>query len=291
VKECGVEKQGVVRRAMRNPTRVVGSVCFPEADKYYERSSVDGYAFLGCARHYLGLDPSRCEGEIEQRVLGLNREYVIRRVTVPSSTTYVYSAYPCVEFYSLLNRHDRVSEILEKIESIGRYSNGMVRYCEVETHYIVPNVTALAADMYTRVGRLGSARQLVEVLRRRQTEGNWRYQDARSGEWLGREDSFHLAMMVHSLRQVQRRAQIPTGDLVNSALLTLRQMNRIKAKDRVGWNPPYLFLAVHGIDRALSRKAYWLTRLLAIRNSNFRVRAIAAWALAKFFADETWSKS
>jgi hypothetical protein len=135
--------------------------------------------------------------------------------------------------------------------------------------------------MYCHDGRFKLARELRGVLATRQRNGSWQYEDERSGEERQYEDSLHLAMMIHSFREAARLGGGDTSAMVTKAVKVLKRLNRLRAKDRVGWNWPYVAVAARGFERSLATRALWMTRVFSLRNRNFRVRAIAAWALAR----------
>lgn len=261
----------------------VEGVKLPQTNVYYERDSIDGYAFLGWARQLMGMDTSEVEEIMEEKAYGLNAKYTIRGTELPPDAIYAYSCYPTYEFYRAIGRRDRVDNIIYWLDKIGPYDNGMMKYCNTETNYIVPNVTPLTALVYLKHGQPEKCTELMKALSGQQEkDGNWRYNI--KGTLAGTEDSMHLAMMVCALREIQElNPDMDTGDMVQKAVNRLEGMNKaILQTGTVGWNPPFLAVALRGISefKDLYDRAYKKTYTHTISNTNFRVRAISAWALA-----------
>lgn len=133
---------------------MVGSVPYPYANKYFESDSADGFAFLGCARQVLGLDTDYCREAIEKRSFTLNARQRIKatNIVAPATNRYVYTLWPCVEFLHARGEHETVGKLMDIVEDIGVYGNGMVRYCSHEIDYVVPNVTSACAMLYATTG-------------------------------------------------------------------------------------------------------------------------------------------
>jgi len=264
---------------------MVGAVPYPCANRYFEADSADGFAFLGCARQVLGMDTGYCREAIGKRAFTLNAEQRIRatNIVVPATNRYVYTIWPCVEFLHAMGEHETVGELMDVVEGIGTYENGMVRYCSHEIDYVVPNVTSACAMLYAISGRADRAAPLVDILRSRQIDGNWRYEIYSTGMPCGMEDSYHLAMMIYHLRQVQAISGIRTSDLIEESMPRLQELNSASLQPgSIGWGIPMVYIASIGLDDRLSRKAlHALMGMNGLRHHNFRVRAIAAWALVK----------
>lgn len=262
--------------------KVVSSVTLPETDNYYEKTSTDGYSFLGIARSRVGLDISECIKALKGKSRGLNKPYKIMDVIVPANTNYVYTSHSWVKFMDLIGKYGLVDSAIRTIDKIGQYKDGYVRYCEAETHYTCPNVTPLAAELYSMVGRHSKARELVKVTRKHQKDGNWCY------KFHGRiihdriEDSSHVGYIIYGLRRVERLSRVETGDVIEKALKVLREYNPNGCETcRIGWNPPWVLVATYGIDDFLAKTAIKKILLETIFHSNFRVRAMGVWALTE----------
>lgn len=266
----------------------VRDVKLPATNVYYEKDSIDGYAFLGIARALMGLDTSEVESIMNEKVYGLNAPYNIQGTPLPPDTIYAYSCYPCYEFYNLKNNKTRTTDIIQWLtKRIGVYKDvGMMRYCNHETGYLVPNVTPLTALMYLKHGGddlRGKAKNLMLTMAKRQEKnGNWRYY--LNGEPGRQEDSMHVGMILCGLRGVKELMPMPELDsTISKAVAGLYEMNRgMLQTGTVGWNPPFVAVATHGLRayKDLYDRAYIKTKKQTIHNSNFRVRAISAWALA-----------
>lgn len=269
--------------------KIVSKIQFPSSNIYFEKCSSDGYAFLGYARKFLGMDYNDCLKSVIERDFSLGAVNKIRKIKLNADNRYVHSLWVCLEFLLLLQRFDIFEKFREYLDEIGQYENGMFRYCKEECHYVVPNASSAAALLYGHFGILDKSKELVDVLRKEQLDnGNWQYyilnkhEKFRIKRKFKEEDSFHLSIIIYQLRELERLYKIKTSDVVNKSLVRLLKINDFIIKDTsIGWGIPMLYLATKGIDNKLSAKA--LDRILksSINNPNFRVRAISAWALVK----------
>lgn len=260
----------------------VNDIKLPDTNIYFENSSADGFAFLGYARAKAGLGCDYLYDAVKKRNFCLNSSQTIRKVTVAADNQYVYTIWVCIEFLSLINKDDDIEDLISRVDAIGQYPNKMMRYCSTEVHYLVPNVTSAAALIYSMAAQKDKAIELVQVLRDKQKGGNWEYYDLRANKPVRFEDSYHLAMMVYHLREIKRISGIDTEDLVSKSIVCLNKMNAQELQGgSIGWGIPMLYVATKGIDDKLNKRAYNGLMSESINNTNFRVRAIAAWALAK----------
>ncbi|HOD72523.1 MAG TPA: hypothetical protein PKO27_15970 [Deltaproteobacteria bacterium] len=276
------DKGGLTLSHMKD---MVDAVPYPYANEYFESDSADGFAFFGCARQMLGLDTGYCREAVRKRGYTLNAGQLIKatNIAVPATNRYVYTIWPCVEFFHAGGDRETVRKLMDVVEEIGTYNNGMVRYCSHEIDYVVPNVTSACALLYALTDRTDRVLPLVDLLRSRQIDGNWRYEIYSTGKPCGMEDSYHLAMMIYHLRQVQTVCGIRTADIIERAMPRLHELNSAYLQaGSIGWGIPMLYIASRGLDEGLSRKAlHTLMGMKGLRHRNFRVRAITAWALAK----------
>lgn len=261
----------------------VREIAPPEGNDYHQRTSADGWAFLGYAQHRLGLDYSTSVFEMFKRHCRLNGENIINATSIvaPEDANYVYTIWTCIEFLRALRKPDSVRWLMNILEDIGMYKNGMQRYCDTEIDLEVPNVTSAAALLYAWDGQTGIASRLVDLLRARQQDGNWWYVIHSTGELYKPEDSFHLAMMIYHLREIQSSG-IQTGDLLDPALDALWTMNRLELDPgSIGWGYAMTYLAVVRLSKSFAGRAYAATLEHGLTHDNFRTRALSAWALAK----------
>lgn len=261
----------------------VREIAPPEDNSYHQRTSADGWAFLGFAQHRLGLDYSRSVYEMFKRQCRLNGENVINATstTVPEDANYVYTIWACVELLRALRKPDAMHWLVCILEDIGIYPNGMQRYCSYEIDLEVPNVTSAAALLYAWDGQTEIASRLVDMLRMRQIDGNWWYIIHSTGEKYKPEDSFHLAMMISHLRELQSSG-IQTDDLLDPALDALWTMNMLELDPgSIGWGYAMIYLAVVRLRKAFAGRAYAATLERGLIHENFRTRALSAWALTK----------
>jgi len=262
--------------------KTISLIKFPKNNNlYYERDSADGYAFLGYAKCKVGLDPFLCYEAIEMRNFSLYAEQKILNTHVPKEAKYVYTLWPCVEFL-LEYGHDQLAyNLVNTLDVIGRYDNGMMKYCSVDIEYIVPNATSAAALLYVLGNRCEETKDLVDVLRNEQIYGNWRYKIP-GGKYSRYEDPFHLAMMVYHLREIEIMSGIKTSDMVDKSIEVIKKYNRKNIyPGSIGWGIPMLYVAIKGIDKYLEHVTLSLIHKKYINNSNFRVRGYSAWALTK----------
>jgi len=61
-----------------NIDEIVNTIKYPISDIYFEKSSSDGYAFLGLARSLLKMETFDIEKKLENMAYGLNAEKTIR---------------------------------------------------------------------------------------------------------------------------------------------------------------------------------------------------------------------
>jgi len=266
---------------MNNLKNIVSSIEFPATNNYHENDSADGFAFLGYAKCKLGLSSQDCYEAIKKRNFSLNSEQTILRTRVPKDTKYVYTLWPCIEFLYEYGDIEIIRDLIDIVDDIGRHDNGMMKYCSTEIDYIVPNVTSAAALLYTYNRQIKKAIDLVSVLRDEQDKGIWRYRRA-NGKCLHPEDPFHLAMMVHHLREIEIMGSIDTFDMVEKAVKVIEKAN---AKNlyagSIGWGIPMLYIAIKDINQQLEQKALSMIYERYISNCNFRTKGYSAWALTK----------
>lgn len=269
--------------------RLINGISFPKTNAYYENDSADGFAFLGAARQMVGLDSEECRVELTKRNYTLNAERKIGATgaSVHKNTQYVYTLWSCMELFSLLKDEERINFLCDTVDKIGRYENGMVRYCTTEIRYVVPNVTSAAALMFSIKGEHDKATELIDVLEKNQCEnGNWRYEiiDEITNVHTPHkcEDSYHLAMMIYHLRGVARLSNLNANRMIDRGLSCLVEMNeKSLSPGSVGWGIPMLYLAVDGKNPELSKRAYYETIKDSISHPNFRTRALSAFCIAK----------
>lgn len=270
-------------------TKIVSGIRFPKSNIYFEKCSADGYAFFGYARKFLDMSCNDCFKKIINRNFSLGAANKIRKVKLSAENIYIYTLWTCAEFLFVLKRFDILEKFREYIDGIGQYENGMFRYCKEECYYVVPNATSAAALLYGHLGVHDKSKELIDILRSEQLyNGNWQYyilnkhEKFRIRRRFKEEDSYHLSMIIYHLRELERLYKIDTLDIVEKSLVRLSKINDFVIKTpSVGWSFPMLYLATKGIDNKLSKKALERMLGLSINNSNFRVRAISAWALVK----------
>ena len=277
--------------------KLVSEVKLPKTNIYYEKDSIDGYSYLAIARELLGLGTEYLEKIISNKSYGLCSKYNIQGTPLPSNTIYTYSCYSVFDYYYIIENIDKMSEIISLIEKkIGIYADtGLIRYCNIETNYRVPNVTPLAGLMLLKYGgRDDKVFQLLESFERQQEKnGNWRYY--LKGNPMRMEDSMHLAMIIYALREIYKITHFDCVErMINKALPCLYSMNTPNIQHgSIGWNPPFLALALRNRKKYNDMFKESLLRTInsSIKNTNFRVRAISAWALSKIYVEKHTSSN
>ncbi len=267
----------------------VEKIEFPKnKNVYFERTSIDGYAFLGITKYLLGLDFSKCKDKVDALGIGLNKRWKSRGVPLPHDEVYAYSCYPVYEFYHMIGDETGKDRVIDVMDKIGFYDSGHFRYCKTEINYIVPNVSASAALSFARHGRMDDCKKLINLLRETQNEkGNWNYYTLPENVTWGKEDSSHLSMMVIAMRDLEMEFGIKTSDMVDNAMKDLELLNTLRIQcGSIGWGASYLYLGTMGINEKLCKLAYNECKK-SIKSSNFRVRTIASWALAK--GEKLWN--
>jgi len=264
----------------------IDKIQLPKTDKYFEKSSMDGYAFYGAARINLGLDTELMKHEVSNRCFGLNKTWNRKDgILLPADEPYTYTCFPCYMFYNGLNDNTGLDKVISTLDLIGRYPSGMMRYCNTEINLEVPNVSALAAYMYSHYN-ISITYDLIRVLHNRQlSSGNWQYTglNSHTKRVMRCEDTAHLAMMVIGLRGVENITGIKTNDMVKKAQACLCSMNEPKFPIKaIDWGPPFLYVAMLGTGHPIEIRAKNRSIEL-LEHTNFRVRAIASWALSVNF--------
>ena len=148
----------------------IACIGFPYENKYFEKTSADGYAYLGFSRSKLGLDSRQCYDRVLEIGFSLGKDNKVRSVLCPADTQYLYTIWPCVEFFrencrreNILTNNDLIGA--EKIlRNIGAYDCGMYKYCDVEVNYVVPNMTSISALLYAYFNKPDDAKRSLKVL-------------------------------------------------------------------------------------------------------------------------------
>jgi len=270
--------------------RFIDKLGFPTSNLKFEKTSIDGYAFYGWARANIERNTRDIELKIENFVYGLNDVHSIRGISVPFDDPYVYSCFPAFGFYKSIGREDKMDDIIRTLDDIGRYDNGMMRYCKTEIDYLCPNVTPLAALMYKVVERDSDAEELINALRDNQCEdGNWLYISPSDGVSYGKEDSMHLCMMIYALRETG------SHDVADKAMEDVLRRNAINIQGgTIGWGFPWLALITVGVEdyKKLHSDAREKTiDMLRSKTTNFRTKAMSIWALSEIERRERIGKN
>jgi hypothetical protein len=289
-------------------TQLIDQVPFPAPGEndYYESQSTDGYAFLGAARARCGLPVDDCRRAIERLDFTLQAAKLIGDTPVTAKNYYAYTLWACMEFaIAALLGSDFWDEIYNRFKTIGLYPSGLARYCSEEINLFVPNAITAAAMIYASMDNFKVVEKLFWLLEDHQRpDGNWNYYTLdESHEILSvprQEDCYHLAMMLYQLREIGACSNLNVLPLQSGILKFLarakprcsncgKMLNSHLCPGSIGWGVPMTLVAIDGIcqDIPVLYTAYLdaLPRLSTeyLSAKNFRVRAIAAWALTKIY--------
>lgn len=259
------------------------NVAYPKTNVYYENDSCDGFAFLGAAKAIKGDNWKDCLKQVINRKYRLNGDWKIYNTSVDSTCIFTYYAWVCSEFFNEIGKS--IDTLIILIDSIGTYPSGMQRYCDRETFYEVPNVTSAAALIYARVGKFQKANTLLSILEQKQlANGNWQYwyldnnlKEEKAGV---QEDCYHIAMMLYQFQELRKFNEIRNIDKMYIKTLYLLERMALQNKmclGSIGWGIPMTYLTIKNIDD----NKYKQKTIQFLNHSNFRVRAISAWALSK----------
>jgi hypothetical protein len=269
----------------------IRNIKFPIKNDYFEKSSADGYAYLGFARARLGMDWEPCLKEVSAREFSLGQKWTITAtgVDVGVRTKYTYTIWPCVEFYreisgkkSILDKK-AIKRAEETLRSIGVYDCGMHRYCDVEINYIVPNMTSAAALMQAYFKNFAEAKELIATLEKNQLNcGNWQYKKIIKGKEVDyvKEDALHLSMMIFQLRESQKILKINLSKIINLAIKALKEMIKKGCGNFSIGSDSAIYLATKGLDQKLEHE-FRPKVIKLLDDDNFRKRAFAAFALTR----------
>tara|TARA_X000001036_G_C20623924_1_gene784293 strand:+ start:14 stop:838 length:825 start_codon:yes stop_codon:yes gene_type:complete len=271
---------------MNDHSKIIEKISFPTTDEYYERTSADGYAFLGYALNKLGLNWDACLNKMSDNNFTLNADKRVRNVNVYKHTNYTYTLSFCLDFLNSINDQETFDKLFKIFKSIGFYKNeNLYRYCDTEIYYGVPNTTSAAAWIFALSGDIENCQKCLNFLSSTQKQnGNWNYYNISNNKLkklATQEDSFHIAMMVTHLRLVQSTTGIDTSPLYLKSIKMLETHNKkILDGGSIGWGIPMLYLATKGMDTNLNRRSYEGC-LQSVSHKNFRVRSISAYCLTK----------
>tara|TARA_Y100000287_G_C14225815_1_gene358952 strand:+ start:451 stop:1305 length:855 start_codon:yes stop_codon:yes gene_type:complete len=267
----------------------IACIRFPFENKYFEKTSADGYAYLGFSRSRLGLDSIGCYEHVLDLGFSLGENNRVKSVLCPADTQYAYTVWPCIELFrencrreSVLTNND-LRRAEEVFRSIGAYDCGMHRYCDVEVNYVVPNMTSISALLYAYLNNQDDARKALKVLSDNQdSNGNWTYKKIVNGKRVRgtQEDVLHLGMMIFQLRKCEEILQIDLGSMIGPAFGCLKKIIREEIKDTSIGAASSVYLAAKGFDEELERE--FLPEVIELlSDKNFRRRAYAAFAITR----------
>jgi len=277
---------------------------YPDAsiNNYYEYSSADGFAFAGAAlamQQQSSNEVASLLEEVDKRNWRLNATIGINKVPVTINNDYVYTLWTCAEFFYILKDKQRLREVANRIDAIGRYNYpiNLVRYCSEEVNYVVPNVTSAAILVYTMVGRHGKAKKLLDIfLQQQQPNGNWQYATLvpKTGlRYTVFEDCYHLSMILYHLRAANKinpqlkiheaTTRIMTYLLKNKPRCTecRRSKNSWLCEGSIGWGIPMMFLGTYGLVDSKKHIQGLIKTTSYLNHPNFRVRSMSMWALER----------
>lgn len=260
---------------------IIENIKLPLSNEYYELDSADGYAYLGFARAKAGLEYKDFLKEINDRNYSLNAAW-----HGDKHTKYIYTIWTCIEFLREAGEENVIKELMNIVDSIGVYPDGSMRYCSHEIYYQVPNITSAAALLYAYNNEYEKCQKLVNILREREEDGNWKYiklnEDFSIKAITVLEDAYHLGMIIYHLKKIEKVSGIITSDLVLKSVKALKDKNYTgDGQGKIGWGPPMIYLSFLDLEEKESKVFLEKTLKESIQHSNFRTRAIAAFALAE----------
>lgn len=261
--------------------KIINGIKLPDTDNYYEKTSADGFAFLGAAKANLGIEYQNYLKEIADRNYCLNAAWYGDK-----HTQYTYTLWTCIEFLRRAEDLSTLEEMYKRIDQIGSYPDGYMKYCSIEIKYRVPNMTSIAALVSAYRGDTKSVKKYLKVLEKNQVNGNWKYckldETLIAGNETVFEDAHHLALMIYQLRKLESEFGIKTKHIYLPAIDAIQNKNYAgNGKGKIGWAYPTIYLAVSGVNKELEEEYLKLTLKESINHSNFRTRAIAAFCLSE----------
>ena len=282
---------------MNDIRKIVEQVKLPKTNMYYEKDSADGYAFLGYARAKLGLDYEFCYEAAKERKFTLGAAQKIRGFSVTGKNMYTYTIWACIDFLNYTHKKEDINQLMKVVDRIGNYPFGAFRYSTEEFYLMVPNVTTAAVLMYSMGKQEEKALELLDVMEKtQQKDGNWYYKEINeylSVKRLGKkEDCYHMAMIICQLIDAKEYLCSPAIDpIIERAVGFLKQsgdrchlcngLDGWLCPGTVGWGVPMLYRAIRRFDEGLREITLEKTKAYCIGHSNFRTRAISAWALTR----------
>lgn len=279
---------------------LIQKVALPQTDVFYEKSSADGYALLGCAFAKSGLNYSPFIKDIESRNYTLNAAQKINatKTQCTKDNIYIYTNWACATFLNEIGAD--TSLFYRNAKDMGCYLNGFHKYCLEEINYVVPNGTTAALFIYNLHKDTNSCKNLLQTLKSNQIQGNWKYDipTEQFPKGMKFEDNMHLGLILYQLWQV--REHYFDEEMINKALRLYVDPKRWIPKDRsdnpyfygtIGWGVPVSFLIFHvyggrieeimGKEKYETRYNYFKNETITmLAHKNFRVRAYCAFALS-----------
>jgi hypothetical protein len=260
---------------------IISKIKHPFDNKYYENDSADGFAFLGCAKVIVGLGHEQYLKEIKDRDYCLNAAWHGEK-----DTQYTYTLWCCIEYLIEAEQKSVLKDLYQRLDNIGIYPDGYMRYCSEEINYRVPNVTSASALISVYREDFESAEKFVKLLRDDQVDGNWKYckldNTLIGGKDTVIEDAYHLAMMIYHLKKIESNSSIITRDITEKAILAIKNKNYAgNGKGKIDLAASMIYLASIGFDSDIESEYLKKTLECSVNHSNFRTRAMAAFCLAK----------
>lgn len=266
---------------------IVSRIQDPRRNEYFEKTSVDGPAFLCAAEVLLSIDTTRQLDVFTQSAIGLRAPYEIKGTKLGANATYLYSAWSmwlcslaCADMGGLpeadLIQRAKIKKALEPLNVYtSGYAKGAVAYSIPDCHYLVPNVQAMAVHM--DINREGC----LDWLNNNCVNGSWEYATLNNPKeprkW---EDPFHLAMMLYALK-----CSNLTDEKSKKTIQLLEDNLVIETKHRypthkINWHHGFLALACQSDKATMDKCVANAASVIKDHKSNFRAKALNAYALA-----------
>jgi hypothetical protein len=261
---------------------LIQNIQYPANNDMHEQTAADGYAYLGAAKALLGLDYFFEKDKILERLGTVVEDRIHYGTVVPAGDKRVYQTYACFIFAKITRNLALKGEIIRILDSIGAYSNGMMRYCQAEINLVVPNITALSSTIYNLCGREKDSFSLLNVLSDTIKDYGWDYIDTRTNAVVRKEDAYHLALMLWALSMTHFSSDKDMlKEKLCSSILRLLQTENIKIiqTGSIMLNFPFLTLATYDKDVLLYTRASERLIDIILNFPNFRTKGASALAL------------
>ena len=171
---------------------------------------------------------------------------------------------------------------ISRLNKIGKYPNGAMRYCVAEYNREIPNATSAAALLYAMLGMRDKSEILFNrMIKRQHKSGSWLFKFFNDPTKIRYEDSFHVSMVVYQMYMTAKMIHTSCNDTFKLSHKFLLKTNKKIQKKSIGWEIPMLYLAYICITGKSHDELKSIIITKSVMSENFRARAYAAWALVR----------